>query len=144
MILIKPIRILYPILIAAGALLLLGPFNLATANNRGDVWVDSPGHVTDPGHENDPHICGAVVVYGNGLAAPAGSFTVTSWPPTGNKTVSASGVWSYDQAAGGNQVIAKLPSLTVGHYKLDVTQNPGKSKVFWETCQPPSPSPIPT
>ncbi len=112
-------------------------------NNRGDVWVDNPGHLSDPGHENDPHICGLVDIYGNGLADPTGSFDVVAWPPTGDgSTVVASGPWNYDQTLGGNQVIAGPLSLAQGHYKLMLSQDPRKAKVFWTTCpKPPSPTP---
>lgn len=116
----------------------------AMQSNRGDVWVDNPGHLGDPGHENDPHICGLIDIYGNGLADAAGSFEVVAWPPTGDgSTVVASATWSYDRTLGGNQVIAGPLSLAQGHYKLMLSQDQTKAKVFWSTC-PNLPSPSPT
>lgn len=113
-------------------------------SNRGDVWVDNPGHLGDPGHENDPHICGLIDIYGNTLADPAGSFQVVAWPPSGDgSTVVASGTWSYDQVLGGNQVIAGPLNLDQGHYKLMLSQDPSKAKVFWSTCAAPTPTGAP-
>jgi hypothetical protein len=134
------------------AAVLLAPAGFATPqssaavlhSNRGDVWVDNPGHLGDPGHENDPHICGLIDIYGNGMANASGSFVVVAWPPTGDgSTVVASATWSYDQTLGGNQVIAGPLSLAEGHYKLTVSQDPTKAKVFWSTCSV-LPSPTPT
>jgi hypothetical protein len=51
--------------------------------------------------------------------------------------VVASGSWSYDHAGGGNQVIAGPLRLQPGHYKLTVSQDPTKHKVFWTTCPVP-------
>ena len=127
--------------VALTAVILLAPAGSAgPQNNRGDVWVDNPGHLGDPGHENDPHLCGLIDIYGNGLADPSGSFDVVAWPPTGDgSTLVASGTWNYDQTLGSNQVIAGPLSLAEGHYKLTVSQDPSKSKVFWSTCPPPPP-----
>jgi hypothetical protein len=129
------------VVVALAAVILLAPTGTAgPQNNRGDVWVDNPGHLGDPGHENDPHICGLIDIYGNGLADPTGSFEVVAWPPTGDgSTTVASGTWNYNQTLGGNQVIAGPLSLIQGHYKLTVSQDPRKSKVFWSTCPPPPP-----
>jgi hypothetical protein len=146
------IQSLVVVVAALAAGVLLAPVGSATQQggaagaqgNRGDVWVDNPGHLGDPGHENDPHICGLIDIYGNGLADAAGSFQVVAWPPTGDgSTVVASGSWSYDQTLGGNQVIAGPLSLAEGHYKLMVSQDPRKAKVFWSTC-PVLPTPTPT
>lgn len=117
---------------------------IAAAPNRGDVWVDVPGNVGDPGHENDPHICGAVDLYGNGLEEGSGTFTIYAWPPTGSKDVAASGTWTYDQTAGDNQVIAGPIDLDPGHYKLTADQTGTKNKVFWVTCAAATPTPSPT
>jgi hypothetical protein len=133
-------RFVLPLAIAAAALavVLSQTAIAAPQKNAGDVWIDIPGHLGDPGHENDPHICGPTDVYGNGLADRSGSFQVVAWPPTGDgSTVVASGAWSYDQAAGGNQVIAGPLALQPGHYKLTVSQDPTKHKVFWSTCPVP-------
>jgi len=133
-------RLAPPFAVAAIALaVFLAPSaSAAPQKNAGDTWVDVPGQLAAPGHENDPHICGLVDVYGNGLADPAGTFEVVAWPPTGDgSTAVASGSWSYDQTLGGNQVIAGPLTLQPGHYKLTVSQDPTKHKVFWTTCPVP-------
>src|SRR2546428_164906 len=92
-----------------------------TAGLASPPVADNPGHLGDPGHENDPHICGLIDIYGNGLADPTGTFDVVAWPPTGDgSTVVVSGTWNYDQTLGGNQVIAGPLRLVEGHYKLMV------------------------
>src|SRR4030081_3880534 len=109
----------------AFAFVLAPSANAAPQRNAGDTWVDVPGHLADPGHENDPHICGLVDIYGNGLADPTGTFEGAPWPPPGDgSTGVASGTWKYDQSIGGNQVIAGPLSLQPGHYKLTVSQDP--------------------
>jgi hypothetical protein len=114
----------------------------ALGDNSGDVWVDNPGQAAGPGHENDPHLCGALDVYGSGLSASGGTFQIVSWPPTGDgSTIVASGAWTYGGT--GNQVIAGPITLAPGHYKLTVNQSPVKEKVFW-VCTSPQPTPTPT
>jgi hypothetical protein len=131
-------RIALPLVAVAAvlAVVMLSPFaSAAPQKNAGDVWVDTANHLGDPGHENDPHVCNPIDLYGNGLADPSGTFEIVAWPPTGDgSTVVASGAWSYDQAQGGNQVIAGPLNLAEGHYKLDVSQDPQKHKVFWSIC----------
>src|SRR3982074_597084 len=136
---IRLAQTLVVVVVALAAVILVAPAGSAgPQNNRGDGWVDNSGHIGDPGHENDPHICGLVDIYGNGLADPSGTFDVVAWPPTGDgSTVVASGSWSSDQARGGNQVIAGPLTLQPGHYKLTVSQDPTKHKVFWTTCPVP-------
>jgi hypothetical protein len=140
------INVRKPVILGAvvlGALALLWPmsaFGALASSNRGDVWVDLPGRTSDPGHENDPHLCGPVELYGNGLSSPAGAYTITVWPPTrGAGTVAASGTWVYDQTKGGNQGIAGPIFLAPGHYKVN-TDTTSKSKVFWITCVVPTPT----
>jgi hypothetical protein len=143
---VRTINVGKPVILGAvvlGALALVWPmsaFGALGTSNAGDVWVDLPGHTGDPGHENDPHLCGPVELYGNGLSSSAGGYTITVWPPSsGAGTVVASGTWVYDQAAGGNQGIAGPVFLAPGHYKVD-TDTTSKSKVFWITCVVPTPT----
>src|SRR5579859_5306715 len=115
--------------IASAAVIGMGgllPNPIAAAPNRGDVWVDSPGNLGDPGHENDPHICGAVDLYANGLEDGSGTFTIYAWPPTGSQEVAVTGTWAYDLTVGGNQVIAGPVDLDPGHYKLTADQTGAK------------------
>jgi hypothetical protein len=141
-----PSLLVLAVLATALSVVALSPFaSAAPQRNAGDVWIDTVGHVSDPGHENDPHVCNPIDIYGNGLADSSGTFEVIGWPPTGDgSTVVASGAWSYNQTAGGNQVIAGSINLAQGHYQLTVSQDPKKSKVFWSTCAVPTPTPTGT
>jgi len=98
---------------------------------------------------------------------------VDGWPPSGSQEVVYSSTWSYDTAAGGTQVISVIPVKTLiqdavangdapknsngFHFKLDLSQDPQKHKVFWVDCPTapsaatsaqstptPTPSPTPT
>jgi len=103
--------------------------------NRGDVWMEEGSGETTPsrGHENDTHFaCNTPLnIMGDKMGDSAGYFSIV--PQGGNGGPSTySGTWSYG-AQGGNQVIARVPAgaLLPGHYKLDLTQDPQKHKVFW-------------
>src|SRR5579884_4044107 len=102
-------RILLRLWLAALALacLVLVPASAALASNSGDVWVDNVGQPSGPGHENDPHLaCQDINLWGSGLADSSGSYTIDGWPPSGSgEQVYGPSNWSYDQAAGGSQVL---------------------------------------
>jgi hypothetical protein len=140
--------------------------------NSGDVWLDNVGQPAGPGHEMDPHLaCADINLWGAGLADSGGPYTVDGWPPSGGQEVVHSSTWSYDTAAGGTQVISVIPVTTLireavangdaprngngFHFKLDLSQDPQKHKVFWVDCptpprvatsaqSTPSPTPSPT
>ena len=140
----------------------------AAGNNRGDVWVDTVG--SNDGPEMDPHLpCADINVWGMKLAGSDGSFAVQGWPPSGGgaSETDHSGDWTFDQSAGGQQVIAVIPVQSLiataedngdtahpqqgFHFKLDLEDprtgnNNGddKYKVFWVNCTSPSSTPTPT
>jgi hypothetical protein len=70
------------------------------------------------------------------------SWQIKSWPPTGDRTVVASGVLSLDGSGAGRTGDMTLPD---GHYKLLWNFNGekgfAKQKVFWVACGAPTPPP---
>jgi hypothetical protein len=105
--------------------------------NNGTVKVvnngDDPMGADD--RDNDPHVC-QFHLYGFHFDnSSSGTWQIESWPPTGNRTVVASGTWTAD---GTGQWAVAGPALADGHYELDAKQTgtPGsdKNKVFWVKC----------
>jgi hypothetical protein len=103
--------------------------------------------VTD--RRNEPHVC---VFYLDAFGFDAGqsvSWNIKSWPPTGDRTVVASGTLTLDSNGDGHTGDMTLQS---GHYKLfwNFTGENGfaKQKVFWVECEstppPTTPPPSPT
>src|SRR5260221_6347764 len=99
--------------------------------------------------DNDPHVC-QFHIYGFHFdKSSSGTWQIESWPPTGNRTVVASGTWTAD---GTGQWAVAGPALADGHYELDAKQtgSPGgdKNKVFWVKCNaataPSNSTPTPT
>jgi uncharacterized repeat protein (TIGR01451 family) len=151
-------RVIFGLLSAACAVALaLLPVGSALAGNpnAGDVWVDNVGQPAGPGHEMDPHLaCQNIDLWGAGLADSSGSYTIDGWPPSGSQEQDYAGSWSYDQAAGGTQVLDVISVQTLianaiangdapqngqgFHFKLEFSQDPQKHKTFWVDCQLPS------
>jgi hypothetical protein len=109
--------------------------------DNGDVKIhNSTTAVTD--QRNEPHVC---VFYLDGFnfdSAQSVSWQIESWPPTGNRSVVASGALVL--GSDGNGHTADM-SLQNGHYKLFwnfVGENGfAKQKVFWVRCPAQSPGP---
>ena len=134
--------------IGLGAALLGASAALAGDPNAGDIWVDSATAQTTgvsaagPGHENDPHLpCANVGVFAAKMADPtageANRFTVYAWPPTGSQNAIYTASWTYTKGDADPQEIAVIPVSTFGsggHFKIQVTQDPVKQKVFWIDC----------
>ena len=137
-------------------------------DNKGDVWVDNVGQPSGPGHENDPHLaCADINIWGDKMADPSGTFTIDGWDPSGSgagdqawpgtKANPGTATWTYDQSTGGSQVIAVINVHTLianavangdtaqaqqgYHFKLQLSQDPQKHKVFWVNCAAPASSP---
>ena len=119
--------------------------------NNGTVKIvnngDDPMGADD--RDNDPHVC-QFHIYGFHFdKSSSGTWQIESWPPTGNRTVVASGTWTAD---GTGQWAVAGPALADGHYELDAKQtgSPGgdKNKVFWVKCNaataPSNSTPTPT
>jgi hypothetical protein len=128
-----------PIVQAASGLAAAAP-----SGDNGTVKIhNSTTPVTDP--RNEPHVC---VFYLDAFGFDPGqsvSWTIKSWPPTGNRTVVASGMLTMDSQGNGHTGNMTLPN---GHYKLFWTfageNGSAKHKVFWVACATTSPSPSPS
>src|SRR5215831_10949985 len=96
--------------------------------------------VADP--RNQPHVCSFYLDAFGFDPAQSVSWQIKSWPPTGDRTVAASGVLSLDSTGAGHTGDMTLPD---GHYKLfwNFTGEKGfaKQKVFWVACGAPTPPP---
>jgi hypothetical protein len=91
---------------------------------------------------NQPHVCSFYLdAFGFDPAQPV-SWQIKSWPPTGDRTVAASGVLSLDGDGAGHTGDMTLPD---GHYKLfwnfKGEKGFAKQKVFWVACGAPTPPP---
>jgi hypothetical protein len=138
---------------AALAVVLAVPAAAATGgdSNRGDVWLTQAGR-TSPGHAMEPHLsaCSNIWLWGANMGDSGGSFTLNGWSPTGHKEVDYSGTWHYPGGKAAH-VIAVISSATLianarahgdtaqanqgYHFKLMLSQDPQKHKVFWlEPC----------
>jgi hypothetical protein len=96
--------------------------------------------VTDP--RDEPHVC---LFYLDAFGFDAGqsvSWQIKSWPPTGDRTVVASGMLALDGSGDGHTGDMTLQN---GHYKLFWTftgeHGFAKQKVFWVACAAPTPTP---
>ena len=107
--------------------------------NNGTVKVvnDNDDPLGSDDRDNDPHVC-KFHLYGFHFDnSSSGTWQIESWPPTGDRTVVASGAWTAD---GTGQWAVPGPTLADGHYELDAKQTlpttPGsdKNKVFWVKC----------
>jgi hypothetical protein len=125
-------------------------------NNAGDFWVDTVGAPQGPGHEMDPHLpCANINVWGDKMADPTEAYTIAGIPPSGTKKNAYASTWSYNAAAGGNQVmdvidVQQLVAAAVAngdapvngqgfHFKVAMVQDPQKYKTFWVKCPVPAP-----
>jgi hypothetical protein len=130
---------------ATGAVQAAGAGQARNGDN-GDVKIhNSTTAVTD--QRNEPHVC---VFYLDAFDFDPGqsvSWAIQSWPPTGSRSVVASGTLALDGKGDGHTADM---SLLNGHYKLfwNFAGENGfaKQKVFWVACpaQSPSPSPSPS
>jgi hypothetical protein len=91
---------------------------------------------------NQPHVCSFYLDAFGFDPAQSVSWQIKSWPPTGDRTVAASGVLSLDSTGAGHTGGMTLPD---GHYKLfwNFSGEKGfaKQKVFWVACGAPTPRP---
>jgi len=131
-------------IVAAGAVAAGANAPATTGGDNGTVKIHrSTTPVAD--RRNQPHVC---VFYLDAFgfdAAQSVSWWIKSWPPTGNRSVVASGTLTLDSSGNGHTGNMTLPN---GHYKLFWTfageNGKAKHKVFWVACPSPSPTPSPT
>jgi len=95
-----------------------------------------------PDRRNQPHVCVFYLDAFDFDPAQPVSWRIKSWPPTGDRTVAASGVLSLDSNGAGHTGDMTLPD---GHYKLlwnfKGEKGFAKQKVFWVACGAPAPPP---
>src|SRR5262249_27492937 len=112
----------------------------ASKGDNGTVKIHrSTTPVTDP--RNEPHVC---VFYLDAFGFDPGqsvSWQIKSWPPTGDRSVVASGALALDSSGDGHTGDMTLPN---GHYKLlwNFAGEHGfaKQKGFWVACAAPTPT----
>ena len=142
------------LVVASAALLLAGPPALAASSgdsNRGDIWVDTVGAPSGPGHEMDPHLpCANINLWGSNLGDASGTYAVDSWAPSGSGGAAWSSTWSYSTSSGGAQILDVINVQTLianaqaagavaqsqqgYHFKIQFSQDPQKHKTFWVNC----------
>src|SRR6266487_7018019 len=129
---------------SAGAQQLAGQAKPVPGDN-GDVKIhNSTTPVTD--ERNEPHVCVFYLDAFNFDPAQSVSWSIESWPPTGDRGVVDTGTITLGSSGNGATADQTLPN---GHYKLFWTfageKGSAKHKVFWVSCPatPPT-SPPPT
>ena len=111
-----------------------------TAGNNGTVKIHEGGTETEPGPQNEPHVCTFHLHFFFADPVQAGTWEIQEWSPGDKGTVVLTG--TYDTAGDGEDRDPDEPgvySLPDGHYKLfwdgDLdTEKHDKHKVFWVDC----------
>jgi hypothetical protein len=111
-----------------------------TAGNNGTVKIHEGGTETEPGPQNEPHVCTFHIHFFFADPVQAGTWEIQEWSPGDKGTVVLTG--TYDTAGDGEDRDPDEPgvySLPDGHYKLfwdgDLdTEKHDKHKVFWVDC----------
>lgn len=129
---------------SAGAQAVASSAGKTVPGDNGDVKIHrSTTPVTDP--SNQPHVCVFYLDAFNFDPSQSVSWTIKSWPPTGNRSVVDAGTITLDSSGNGFTSDQSLPN---GHYKLfwNFAGEHGfaKQKVFWVSCPAPAPTPTPT
>ena len=115
----------------------------APKGDNGDVKIHrSTTAVSD--QSNQPHVCVFYLDAFNFDPSQSVSWTIESWPPTGNRSVVDQGTITLDSSGDG---FTSDQSLANGHYKLFWNfageHGSAKHKVFWVSCPAASPTPTP-
>jgi hypothetical protein len=117
------------------------------AGFNGTVKIHDGNGEAEPIRRNEPHVGCTFHIHGfNFDAGSSGTWSIQSWPPTGDRSVVASGSWGPADGEGDwRTAVMSLPGgdhNQGAHYKLNVDQTnpsaPGaeKHKVFWVDCPP--------
>jgi hypothetical protein len=130
--------------VAVGSLALLalpggaGASPAGAPGNNGTVKIHEGAGEPAPETRNEPQVC---TFHVHALFFDPGqklAFTVTSWPPTGDRTVVRTGAITVDDTGEGRT--AGEYALPDGHYRLTVDTGNGtptqdKHKMFWVRCE---------
>jgi hypothetical protein len=116
----------------------------APAAKNGDNGTVKIHRSTTPvaDRRNQPHVCSFYLDAFGFDSAQSVSWQIKSWPPTGDRTVAASGALSLGSNGAGHTADMGLPD---GHYKLlwnfQGEKGFAKQKVFWVACGGQTPPP---
>jgi hypothetical protein len=130
------------------ALALLGPTaGSATGNdtpgNNGTVKIHEGATETEPGPQNEPHVCTFHLHFFFADPVQAGTWEIQEWSPGDKGTVVLDGTYDTEGDGEDRQPAEGTYSLPDGHYKLfwdgDLdTDKHDKHKVFWVDCPAPT------
>jgi hypothetical protein len=123
------------------ALALLGPAAvLGTDGNNGTVKIHEGATETEPGPQNEPHVCEFHLHFFFADPEQSGTWEIQEWSPGDKGEVVLDG--DYDTAGDGEDrdPADGVHTLPDGHYKLfwdgDLdTDKHDKHKVFWVDCE---------
>jgi hypothetical protein len=107
--------------------------------NNGTVKIHEGAGEPDPVTKDETHVC---TFHVHALFFDAGqtvTFDITSWPPTGDRSVVLSGTIQTDASGEGRAPVTGAYTLDEGHYRLTVDTGNGsptedKHKEFWVKC----------
>lgn len=108
----------------------------------GNVKVnDATTGIETSGTDNEPHVCAFWLSFTFDAPFEAGTWVVVSWPPTGDGSTVASGV--YDTAGDGVDSSSVI-EVAAGHYRVEwaaTGASSSKKKTFWvdADCETPAP-----
>jgi hypothetical protein len=111
----------------------------AAGGNNGTVKIHEGAGEPSPVTKDETHVC---TFHVHALFLDAGqtlTFEITSWPPTGDRSVVLSGTIQTDASGAGRAPATGAYSLDEGHYRLTVDTGNGrptedKHKEFWVKC----------
>jgi hypothetical protein len=113
----------------------------ARPGDNGTVKIHRSGTAVGD-RRNQPHVCSFYLDAFGFDGAQSVSWQIKSWPPTGDRTVVASGALTLDSSGDGH---TGGMTLSNGHYKLfwnfQGEHGFAKQKVFWVSCAGPTPPP---
>jgi uncharacterized repeat protein (TIGR01451 family) len=136
--------------LAVGGLFAPASATTALGANKGHVWTRNVAAGSGPA--DIPHLpCEDINLWGSDLAIKEGAYTIIGVPPSGSGKQDYESSWKYEQPRGESEVISVIrvkklikraaengdaPENGQGYkFKLQVSQEPKKSKVFWVNCE---------
>ena len=105
--------------------------------NNGTVKIHEGATETEPGPQNEPHVCTFHLHFFFADPFQSGSWEIQSWPPTGDGTVVLSGDYDTEGTGEDRAPADGVYELPDGHYKLfwdGDDDKHDKHKVFWVAC----------
>jgi hypothetical protein len=151
----QPFRIIgWMAVVGMLALALVGPSVLGAAandtpGNNGTVKIHEGATETEPGPQNEPHVCTFHLHFFFADPEQAGTWEIQEWSPGDKGVVVRSGTYDTMGDVEDREPDEGVYTLPDGHYKLfwdgDLdTDKHDKHKVFWVECEAPTGSEEPT